>query len=101
MTRIDIDIPPMADLTDLDLAVEEAAARCGLRVALRGGLAQFPGAVHWHFKHGDERGTLEVTWWPREMQMWISVHDNRDAPWIEGCIDGFKTLLDARLQPSH
>jgi hypothetical protein len=101
MNRIDIDVPPDADLTDLDLAIEAAADASGLRVALRGGLAQYPGAVHWHFKRGEEPGTLELTWWPREMRLWMSVHDNRDAPWIEASIDALKSVLDARLRASR
>jgi hypothetical protein len=98
MKRIDIDVPPGADLTDLDIGIECAVDALGLRVALRGGLSQYPGATHWHFKRDEEPGTLELTWWPREMRLWLSVHDNRDAAWIEPSIEALRSVLDARLR---
>jgi hypothetical protein len=99
MKQIEIDVPSTADLTDLDEAIEDAAAAAGLHVTLRGGLTQYPGATHWHFKRGDERGTLEITWWPREMRLWLSVHDNRDAQWIEPAMRMIQQALNARLHP--
>ena len=102
MKQINIDVPSGADLTDLDLDIERAAEAAGLRVGLRGGLAQYPGAVHWHFRRDGEPGTLELTWWPREMQLWMSVHDNRDGAWIAPRVDALKSTLNARLaKPRH
>ena len=98
MKQIDIDVPSTGNLTDLDEAIVEAAAAAGLRVTLRGGLTQYPGATHWHFKRADERGTLEITWWPREMRLWLAVHDNRDGQWIEAAMGEIQQALNARLR---
>jgi hypothetical protein len=101
MKRIDIPVPPTADVTDLDLAIERAALTAGLRPSLRGGLTQYPGATHWHFKRDAEPGTLEITWWPRQMQLWLTVHDNRDAPWITAASDLIISTLDERLRKTN
>ena len=99
MKQIEIEVPATGNLTDLDEAIEEAADAAGLRATLRGGLTQYPGATHWHFKRADDPGTLEITWWPREMRLWLAVHDNRDAEWIEPAMRAIQQTLNARLRP--
>src|SRR5688500_3832339 len=99
MKQIEIEVPATGNLTDVDEAIEQAADTAGLHVTLRGGLTQYPGATHWHFKNGNERGTLEITWWPREMRLWLSVHDNRDADWIAPAMRAIQHSVNARLRP--
>lgn len=49
-------------------------------------LATMPGARHWHFRKEGEKGCLELTWWPDQEQVWLSIHGNRDGEWIEGVV---------------
>ena len=64
-------------------AFEEMVTDAGLVVHSRGGLAARPGATHWHLRKPDETGTLEATWSPATGQFWFSIHDNRQATWID------------------
>ena len=98
MKQIEIEVSATGNLTDVDEAIEQAAEAAGLRTTLRGGLTEYPGATHWHFKRGSEPGTLEITWWPREMRLWLSIHDNRDAQWIEPAMRAIQHSLNARLR---
>jgi hypothetical protein len=50
---------------------------------MRTSLRTFPGCVHWHVKRGREPGTLEITFWPQERRAWFTIHDGRQAEWIE------------------
>src|SRR4051794_41704257 len=58
---------------DAMAVVESACASAGLTITMRGTLAAYPGCVHWHLKRGRERGTLEITWWPKTAELWFKV----------------------------
>ncbi|HEU5314907.1 MAG TPA: hypothetical protein VFX49_02270 [Chloroflexota bacterium] len=90
----------MAISTEAELAgapeqIEGCFAACDLRVALKGTARAHPGSIHWHLKRGRERGTLEVTLWPSQRRLWLSVHDNRGAPWIDEMLPDLKEALAA------
>jgi hypothetical protein len=82
------------ELTTLEPRVERACEALGLHIGLKGSLAGFPGCTHWHYRRGRERGTLEITLWPQNRRLWISVHSGRDAPWIHGVMPALKTELE-------
>jgi len=63
--------------------IEAAFAAAGLRVTLRGTLRSYPGSIHWHLKRGRDAGTLEVTFWPRQRRLWLTIHEGRGAPWMD------------------
>ncbi len=54
-----------------------------------------PGARHWHLRKVGQAGTLELTEW--RDAIWISVHSNRRADWVEAAIP---LLIAALSDPS-
>ena len=92
MRRIRISIADNASMPSA-ARIERAIDRCGLGVSMRGTLAKYPGCAHWHLKKGRERGTLEVTLWPSERRLWLSVQSGRTAPWIDEAIKQLKAAL--------
>jgi hypothetical protein len=91
MKDIEIDLPPAQIPSAAKL--ESLFTNATLRITLRGTLAAYPGSVHWHLKEGHQRGTLEVTLWPPEGRIWLSVQDGRRAEWIAGAVARLQTLL--------
>ena len=96
MTRVRISIADNASVPSA-VRIDRAIDRCGLGVSMRGTLAKYPGCAHWHLKKGRERGTLEVTLWPRERRLWLSVQSGRTGPWIDGAIKQLKAALEELL----
>ncbi|HUK83324.1 MAG TPA: hypothetical protein VLZ12_11915 [Verrucomicrobiae bacterium] len=81
MKQYELTIHPNADLVCAGKIIEACCAVEGLRVSLRSSLKRFPGSKHWHFKLGDNPGTLEITLWQR--RLWCSVRKGRTGPWID------------------
>jgi hypothetical protein len=71
--------------------IEAIAASLGLEQSTKRTLASYPGSIHWHFKHKNERGTLEATHWPMGKRTWLAVHANREGDWIDSAIQGFQS----------
>lgn len=90
MTQVDLPVPD----GDVAVRVERVATSLGLTVQ-RSTLAKYKGCIHWHFSKAREKGTLEATWWPCEDRLWLSVHDNRRANWIEGAMEAIRDDLRA------
>jgi len=78
-------------------SVEAQCAAEALQMTLKGTLAKYPGCVHWHFKRGFERGTLEITWWPSARRLWFSVQAGRTGVWVEESLNQIKAALERRL----
>lgn len=95
MIEIEVHLPAGLDPKSVPIAVEQAAAKEELISAMRGTLATYPGCVHWHFKRAGEKGTLEVTWWPKMSRLWFKIADGREGPWIRSSIERLRTLLEA------
>ena len=100
---LDIDVPKDADTDAVIAVVDAVCASETLHVSLQTTLKQHPDSVHWHFKNGRMAGVLEVTWWPRgeeneRARLWLSVHGNRMADWIEALFPKLKVLLETRLR---
>lgn len=96
MRQIEIPLTSSAD-GDIERAIDESIADAGLRVTLRGSLRQYAGCIHWHVKRGDEPGTLEITFWPREHRAWFSIQDGRTADWIDDALMNLASALQRRL----
>lgn len=54
-------------------------------------LKKIPGGKHWHLRHRDESGTLEVTW--AQGEVWAEVRANRHGPWVEAAAEELLRLL--------
>ena len=90
-------LPATLDPLRVPELVEGACDALGLVVSLRGTLRQYAGCLHWHCKRGKSPGTLEVTWWPRERRLWLSVQAGRQAEWTNGALGQLAAALAARL----
>ncbi|MBI3242694.1 MAG: hypothetical protein HYZ49_10420 [Chloroflexi bacterium] len=97
MTEIEIPVPLSAKPTLAPRTVERACTTLDLTLTLKGTLAKYPGCIHWHYKKGKERATLEITWWPRERRLWLKVARNRRSDWIEDAIPRLKRYLESKL----
>jgi hypothetical protein len=96
--EFEICIPLGAGVSELQSLVESASCAEGLQMTMAGSLAKHPGSVHWHFKKHGERGTLEITWSPRDQRLWASVQAGRRAEWIEPCVLRIKARIEDSLR---
>ena len=94
MTRIEIHCAWPDDIVQ---RIEAVFAAHGFSQTLKGTLRGFPGCTHWHFKNGREAGTLEVTAWPSEQRLWLSVQYRRRAKWIDQTLPTLKRELERTL----
>ncbi len=85
------------DATPSEALIENCCAENNLQIALKGTLAKYPGCVHWHLKQGKQRGTLEVTWWPSQRRLWLSIQAGRRADWIEEAAAHLKRAIEEKL----
>jgi hypothetical protein len=86
MRETEFAVPKRCDLSRAAGKIEEICARFGLTVAMKGTLSAYPGCVHWHYRNGREKGTLELTLAVPERRLWASVHTNRQAAWIDAML---------------
>ena len=98
MRETNILVPHSFEFTKVEQLVEAICTGDGLRMTLKGTLAQYPGSIHWHWKKGSQPGVLELTAWSRERRLWCTVHENRRGAWIEAAVAQLKTQLEASLQ---
>ena len=63
-------------------AVRVVSREVGIVAREAGPLKAYSGSMHWHCKMQGVSGTLEVTFWPRQGSLWLSVHSRREAPWV-------------------
>ena len=78
--------------------VECVCAAHGLSVAMKTTLATFPGSIHWHYKNQNEKGTLELTVFPRDQRVWAQVQDGRKAAWIEPVLPKIRRDVERELR---
>lgn len=97
MTNLSLPVAGTVDLFDIASVVEGSCDHMGLRQTMKGTLGKYPGCVHWHYKLPGQSGTLEVTAWPAERKLWITVQDRRRAAWIDESLPGLKGEMKQRL----
>ena len=103
MTEFEINLPDKLDARLVPAVVEEVCASLDLKRKMKSTLKKFPGCVHWHFKKSDEKGVLEVTWWPLDhdaqgSRLWLSVHGDRTADWMLQIMPQIKSMIEATLE---
>jgi hypothetical protein len=94
MIEVDVHVPRGSNPASIPHLVEEACAAEGLTLTLKGTLAKYPHCVHWHYKKGNERGTLEITWWEKENRLWFKVAAGRTGAWMEETMARLKNRLE-------
>ena len=67
--------------------MEQICAREGLWVAMKDAIRQKPSGTVWHLKKEGLPGTLELAVWPEQNRAKLSIHDARNAHWIEEMIN--------------
>ena len=87
MRNLEVDIPQGCNLKGADWIIRLLCKKEGLSMKTRGTLKSYPGSTHWHFNRRSEKGTLEVTLWPKESKIWFSIHDNRNGTWTDEVVD--------------
>src|SRR3989304_10109552 len=78
---------------NLPSTIGGAAKALGLLTTQVTTLSKYPGSVHWHFKKGKERGTLEATYWPERHRAWLSYRSGREAGGVAPAIREFKRVV--------
>ena len=74
MRQIKLTLSASFDFTQAETIIDQALGEARLTVTFKTTLRQFPGCIHWHVKRGNEKGTLEITVWPKQQRIWFSVH---------------------------
>jgi hypothetical protein len=97
MIEHEVPVPNGTDTAQVEQTVASCCAADGLRNTLKGTLARYPGSVHWHYAQPRERGTLEITWWPRAERLWFKVSRGRSAPWIDERLPALQQALQMAL----
>lgn len=100
MLEVEVNVSPQIELAQWEAAIEASCLAQGLRVTLKGALAQYPGSVHWHLKQGRESGTLELTLWPQKQRLWFKVSAQRPGAWMESVIPRLKNHLEQQWMQS-
>ena len=82
MQEVEFQVPGGCDLANAENLIEHVCAALDLRPVMKSTLASYPGSVHWHYKRGKEKGTLELTVAPGSRRIWAQVHTTRGGAWI-------------------
>jgi hypothetical protein len=98
VTEVDFRVPKQYDLAGAEKLIERVCSKRGLSVAMKGDLKAFPGCVHWHYKKQRQKGTLEITLYPKSRRIWAQVQDGRKAPWIDEELPGLQREVEGELQ---
>jgi hypothetical protein len=97
MKEIPCQIERWGGVGRMSRAIESVMSGAGLRQTLKGTLRGYPGCVHWHFAKAGATGTLEVTLWPAQRRVWLSVQVRRGAEWIEESLPRLQLALEHEL----
>ena len=101
MEEIEMAVDPVGREEQLAAWIEKAADHYGLQLRMKGTLHTYPGSEHWHFQKPGERGTLEVTLWPRGNRVWFSVQSGRRAAWITEILPHMKAWIEGQGSQHH
>jgi hypothetical protein len=98
LIHYEVDIPKGADLSTSEQMIEDLCESHGLQIMLKGTLSKHLGCVHYHYKSGKQKGTLEITLWLKEQRIWFSTRANRSAEWVSECIEQIKEEIENCLK---
>jgi len=101
MIEVELQVPDSTDAEAVRKAVEEICASHALICTLKGTLLRYPASIHWHFKQGKYKGTLEITWWESQHRLWFKVTSNRENKWIDESIPLLKEQMENALLHGH
>jgi hypothetical protein len=101
MQEFEFKVPATFDFTGAEALIESIGAAHGLGVAMKTSLASFPGSIHWHYKNKKDKGTLELTVFPRDRRIWAQVQSRRKAPWIEIILPRVQKDIEHELRRSR
>lgn len=94
MTRVEIRVPRDVTSARVRAVVAAACSDIGGTIGRRMALKTYPGSVHWHVRESGKPGTLEVTWWPKEHRLWLSVQAGRRAAWTGRALPRLRQHLE-------
>ena len=97
MIEVELQIPANASSEHVVRVVEQLCSSNGLTCAQKGTLAGYPGCIHWHFKLGKQKGTLEITWWETKNRLWFKVAKGRTGDWMTESIAALKRKIEDSL----
>jgi hypothetical protein len=98
MQIVEFTVPAGSDLRNAECCIESVCAGHGLHAAMKTSLASYPGSIHWHFKNGGEKGTLELTLLASDRRIWAQVHTGRAAPWIAELLPKVRRAIERELR---
>ncbi len=97
MIEVELQIPAHTSSEHVVRVVEQVCISDGLTCARNGTLAGYPSCIHWHFKLGTQKGTLEITWWEFKNRLWFKVANGRTGTWITESIAALKKKIENSL----
>ena len=97
MIEVELQIPANASSEHVVRVVEQVCSSDGLTCARKGTLAGYQGCIHWHFKLGAQKGTLEITWWETKNRLWFKVAKGRMGDWMDENIARLKRKVEDSL----
>jgi hypothetical protein len=100
MVEIDLRMPMIGDAAAVIRRVDSVMASHGLSLAMKGSVKSYPGATHWHWKNGQQPGTLEMTYWPANRRLWLKVQAGRKAKWIGQIIPKLRAAFEMASPPA-
>ena len=101
MIEVELQIPDEVETEAVVRVVEHVCASQDLICTAKGTLLRYPGSIHWHFNRGNQKGTLEITWWEREHRLWFKVASNRKSTWIAESMSFIKEQIEKALFPHY
>jgi hypothetical protein len=97
MREIDIAMRKGALDQEIVKAIDLVCREAGLTQMSKGSLRKYPGCVHWHYKLGDQTGTLEITFWPEGRRAWFALRPNRFGAWMDALVPQLKADIERWL----
>jgi hypothetical protein len=97
MIEVELLVPDRVNIDGLVRAVEQICVSNWLTCTLKGTLASYSGCIHWHFKKGKQKGTLEVTWWESKHRLWFKLANGRKGEWIDESMPRLKEQIEKAL----
>ena len=97
MIEVELQIPANVSSEHVVEVVEQTCISHALTCARKGTLAGYPGCIHWHFKLGTQKGTLEITWWEFKNRLWFKVANGRMGTWMTESIAALEKKIENSL----